>query len=190
MRYSKSHKEETRRKLLDSSRALVKRGGFGSTGVDSLMSAIGLTSGAFYIHFPSKQALLEAVVQEEIDSTVDMLSAPDSASLEDLGQALSMYLSTSHAQHPETGCVLPALGAEISRTPPEIRSIVESGLVTLHKGWSAVLGDSDAAWSVISQCVGALTIARTVGAEKTAAEILNANKRHIERFAAQFLQQK
>ncbi|WP_430295863.1 TetR/AcrR family transcriptional regulator [Pseudomonas aeruginosa] len=190
MRYSKSHKEETRRKLLDSSRALVKRGGFASTGVDSLTSAVGLTSGAFYIHFPSKQALLEAMVQEEMDNTVAMLSAPEDGNLEDLTRAVGIYLGTSHAQHPEAGCVLPALGAEISRTPTEVRSIVESGLAKLHCSWAAILGESDAAWSVISQCVGALVIARSVASEETRDEILAANKRHIERWVVWQLQQR
>jgi len=189
MRYSTGHKEETRRRLLESSRTLVKRGGFAATGVDALMAAIGLTSGAFYSHFPSKQALLEAVVQEEIDSTVSMLSAPAGANLADLGHALSRYLSTAHALHPEAGCVMPALGAELSRTPEAIRAIVETGLVKLHASWMAVLRDSDAAWSVISQCVGALTIARAVQSESARAQILDANRRHIERFAVLLLRQ-
>ncbi|MQR00713.1 TetR/AcrR family transcriptional regulator [Glaciimonas soli] len=187
MRYSKTHKEETRRKLLDSSRALVKQGGFDSTGVDSLMSAIGLTSGAFYTHFPSKQALLEAVIQEEIDNSVELLSVPEVGNIQDVNHAVALYLSNAHAQHPETGCVLPALGAEISRTPPKIRFIVESGLKQLHGNWEAIIGDSDAAWSVISQCVGALTIARTVKSEKARTEILEANRRHIGRLVSQLL---
>ncbi|WP_269758943.1 TetR/AcrR family transcriptional regulator [Variovorax sp. E3] len=54
MRYSNSHKEEIREKLLASGRAIAKRGGFTTTGVDALMPAIGLTGGEFYSHFPSK----------------------------------------------------------------------------------------------------------------------------------------
>lgn len=60
MRYSSTHKQETRQKLLDSSRAIAKKGGFDSTGVDALMSAIGLTGGAFYSHFRSKADLFES----------------------------------------------------------------------------------------------------------------------------------
>ncbi len=187
MRYSKTHKEETRRKLLDSSRALVKRGGFDTTGVDSLMSAIGLTSGAFYSHFPSKQALLEAVLQEEIDNSIRMLAAPADGSIDDINRALGLYLSNTHVLHPEAGCVLPSLGAEIGRTPPKVRAIVESGLKELHRNWTAIIGDSDAAWSVISQCVGALILARTVKSEKARTEILQANRRHIARFVTLLL---
>ena len=56
MRYSAEHKQQTREKLLHSSGALAKAGGFATTGVDGLMKAIGLTGGAFYSHFPSKNA--------------------------------------------------------------------------------------------------------------------------------------
>ena len=47
MRYSNEHKQQTRERLLSSSGALAKRGGFSSTGVAGLMKAIGLTGGAF-----------------------------------------------------------------------------------------------------------------------------------------------
>ena len=50
-------------KLLASSGALAKRGGFSATGVDGLMKAIGLTGGAFYGHFASKDALFAAIVE-------------------------------------------------------------------------------------------------------------------------------
>ena len=43
MRYSAEHKAQTRDKLLASSGALAKRGGFSATGVDGLMKAIGLS---------------------------------------------------------------------------------------------------------------------------------------------------
>ena len=65
MRYSAEHKTQTRDKLLASSGALAKRGGFSATGVDGLMKAIGLTGGAFYGHFASKDALFAAIVERE-----------------------------------------------------------------------------------------------------------------------------
>jgi len=40
MRYPSTHKEETRKKLIGSARAIAKRGGFGTTGVDELMASI------------------------------------------------------------------------------------------------------------------------------------------------------
>ena len=49
MRYSNEHKQQTRERLLASSGALAKRGGFASTGVAGLMKAIGLTLSLIHI---------------------------------------------------------------------------------------------------------------------------------------------
>lgn len=181
MRYSKTHKEETRRKLLDSSRALVKKGGFGSTGVDALMSAIGMTAGAFYSHFPSKQALLREVVREEMAHSIALLHPDSDASGQQARKTVRMYLDPAHARHPEAGCVLPAMGAELARVDPQVRATIESGLKHMHAAWREVLGDDDAAWSVMAQLVGALVLARTVKSEAARKRILEANRRHVER---------
>ncbi|RRS01126.1 TetR/AcrR family transcriptional regulator [Aquabacterium soli] len=180
MRYSKSHKEDTRRKLLDSSRALVKKGGFDSTGVEALMSAIGLTPGAFYSHFPSKQALLQEVIREEMQYSLSMLKPqPLDAGLT-MSQRTKAYLSIPHAQHPEAGCVLPALGSELARIPAEVKSIIEDGLKEMHAVWNEELEDQDAAWAVIAQCVGAVILARSVKSEATRREILRANRKRVD----------
>jgi len=100
MRYSKTHKAETRTKLIETARAITKKGGFSSTGVDALMSAIGMTGGAFYSHFPSKQALFQAVIEDEIRNSSEMLAGGQNASGEQLEQCLRNYLSSFHVLHP------------------------------------------------------------------------------------------
>ncbi|WP_395702297.1 TetR/AcrR family transcriptional regulator [Aquabacterium sp.] len=190
MRYARTHKDDTRRKLLGASRAIAKRGGFGSTGVDALMGAIGLTGGAFYSHFPSKQALFEALIAEEMDHSREMLAgdddadaAPDAATL---ARRLRGYLSSFHALNPEAGCVLPTLGPEIARSTPAVRRTVERALKQTHQRWAARLGDgdqddADGAWALLAQCVGALVLARAVESERARKDILAANRRDIER---------
>lgn len=74
---------------------VAKKDGFGTTGVDELMASIGLLAG-------------------------DEDSPPDH-----VVQRLRSYLSSYHATHPETGCVLPALGPEIARADPEVRATVD-----------------------------------------------------------------
>lgn len=180
MRYSKTHKEETRRKLLDSSRALVKKGGFDTTGVEALMSSIGLTPGAFYTHFPSKQALLEEVLREEMQYSVSLFSPAEAHDVDALRQRIRAYLSSAHAQHPEVGCALAAMGAELGRTPPTAKAIIENGLQQLHDVAQAELADSNAAWALISQCVGAVILSRAVASDAKRSEILRANRAHID----------
>jgi AcrR family transcriptional regulator len=181
MRYANTHKEDTRKKLLASTRAIAKRGGFASTGVDALMGSIGLTGGAFYSHFPSKQALFEAIVEAEMEHSAEMLAGDEDSPENHVAKCLRDYLSTVHAMNPEVGCVLPTLGAEIARAGPEARTTVERGLRRTHKSWSERGGDPDAAWALIAQCVGALVLARAVESDKTRKEILAASRRFIDK---------
>ncbi len=209
MRYAATHKQATRERLIDSSRAIAKRQGFGATGVDALMQAVGLSGGAFYGHFGSKAELFAALVQRELAHSGAMLgggapdAAPDAAqgrargssrgarraagpatagdavqARARLARSLRRYLSSAHAQQPEAGCALPALGAEIARAEPAVRAGVERSIRQLQHQWAAALdGDADTAWALLSQCVGALVLARAVASERTCQEILAANRR-------------
>lgn len=201
MRYAATHKQATRERLIDSSRAIAKRQGFGATGVDALMQAVGLSGGAFYGHFGSKAELFAALVQRELTHSAAMLggatpdaapdTAPDTASdaarkaaphaaqaRARLARSLKRYLSSAHALQPEAGCALPALGAEIARAEPALRAGVEQSMRQLQRQWAAALdGDADTAWALLSQCVGALVLARAVASERTRQEILAANRR-------------
>jgi len=180
MRYPSSHKEETRKKLLASARAIAKKGGFGTTGVDELMASIGMTGGAFYGHFPSKEALFGELVVEEIANSGEMLGGDENSPPDHVAQRLRSYLSSYHALHPETGCLLPALGPEIARANPEVKGTVEQGLKQLQKSWASRIGNPDAAWALIAQCVGALVLARCVESERTRKEILASSRRFID----------
>mgnify|MGYP003551208771 CR=1 FL=1 len=181
MRYAKAHKEETRQRLLESSRAIAKKGGFKATGVDALMASIGLTGGAFYSHFPSKQALFEALVQEEMDNSSAMLAGDQDSPDNHVAKCLREYLSSFHAMNPDVGCVLPTLGPEIAQAGPEVRRTVEAALKRTQKSWSQRTGDVDAGWALIAQCVGALVLARAVESDRTRKEILAASRRFLEK---------
>ena len=124
MRYSAEHKTQTRDKLLASSGALAKRGGFSATGVDGLMKAIGLTGGAFYGHFASKDALFAAIVERELSHSVALLGSAGCAA-DKLQRCLDIYLNMQHVEQPDNGCALPTLGAEIARADLAVRETAE-----------------------------------------------------------------
>src|SRR6266498_508078 len=57
MRYGKDQKQATRRRILDAAGRRFKQDGIDGAGVAALMSDAGLTNGAFYAHFASKEDL-------------------------------------------------------------------------------------------------------------------------------------
>jgi TetR/AcrR family transcriptional repressor of nem operon len=181
MRYSSTHKQETRDKLVNSSRAIAKKEGFDSTGVDAFMTSIGLTGGAFYSHFGSKDELFAALIEREVELSTEMLAGDEGSPPDHVAKRLRSYLSTYHALHPEEGCVLPTLGPEIARSSPQVKARVERSLKRLHDSWAERLDDNDAGWALIAQCVGALVLARVVESERTRQEILASSRRFLER---------
>lgn len=182
MRYSAEHKAETRKRLLDTSGAIAKKNGFSATGVDSLMEAAGLTSGAFYSHFSSKSELFTHLVENELESSVKMF-ADQSATLPNdqwIARQLKRYLNWKHRQSPETGCALPALAAEIARSDQATKEKYEAAVLQSHRIWAERLGNDEAAWAVISQLVGALLLSRAMASDATGKKVLDASRNFLQ----------
>ena len=163
MRYSPEHKQGTRARLLDVTGALIKKQGFAATGVDGLMAAAGLTSGAFYSHFRSKSELFEAVVDSELKNSIGLFS---NTTLEQGLAAVESYLSPAHVTHPESGCVVPALAPEIARASDSTKLCFERGVLGLMDQIRKRVDNDAQAWSILSQLVGAVMVARGLPSEK------------------------
>lgn len=181
MRYTPRHKEDTRARLLDAAGALIKQRGFAATGVDGLMAAAGLTSGAFYSHFRSKGELLEAVVERELDRSIALFSG---TSPEQMMSTVEAYLSADHVRHPGTGCVVPALAPEIARAGDPAQRAFEQGVVAVKERIGALVDDEGAAWSIIAQLVGAVMMARGLPTEARRQALLQGVAQQIGRMLA------
>src|SRR5207237_4818839 len=66
-----------REKLLDAAVNLVRHSGFAGTSVDQLCAAAGVTKGAFFHHFASKEALGVAAAGHWLESTAPLFAAAD-----------------------------------------------------------------------------------------------------------------
>jgi len=66
----------------------------------------------------------------------------------------------AHVEQPESGCALPTLGAEIARSDDQVREQAELWICRLQASWAQTLQSDSLAWSILSQCVGALVVAR------------------------------
>ena len=169
MRYSPEQKLATRQRLIESGAALAKKEGFSNTGMDALMASAGLTTGAFYSQFRSKHELLHAIVEHELKRTLALFT---DTSDDGLYKALAAYLSPYHAEHPEKGCPIPALGPEIGRADIGTRETFEALLVKLQASFRDTLGSDDAAWALICQAVGGVLVARAMATPERRSEVL------------------
>jgi AcrR family transcriptional regulator len=121
MRYEKGHRELSRARILDVASKRFRKEGVGAVGVATVMSDAGLTNGAFYNHFESKDAL----VREVLAATMDKRREHTLESILDAGMeaAIRSYLSEAHRDYPEAGCPSAALLPEIGRHPIETRAL-------------------------------------------------------------------
>src|SRR6476469_183433 len=65
-RYGTEHKEATRRRIVETAGRRFKRDGIDGSGIATLMADAGLTNGAFYAHFESKDDLVATVVGDQL----------------------------------------------------------------------------------------------------------------------------
>ncbi|HMN72633.1 MAG TPA: helix-turn-helix domain-containing protein [Rhodoblastus sp.] len=63
-RISAARKDERRRQILDAALALFARDGFHQVGMSEIVAACGLSRGAVYLYFASKDALIEALADD------------------------------------------------------------------------------------------------------------------------------
>lgn len=177
MRYPPTHKAETIQKIVKSAGALAKKQGFGTTGLDALTQAAGLTTGAFYKHFGSKDELLTAVVEHELQRT-HRLFFKDGQPTTALDVA-RVYLTSQHVDQPEKGCMLPALTPEIARASESTRTVFDEQLRALHAQLSQGT-PPDEAWAAMAMSVGAVMLARATNNPATQAELTEACLRILE----------
>src|SRR5215207_79058 len=107
-RYGKDHKQATKRRIVEAAGRRLKRDGIDGSGVAALMADAGLTNGAFYAHFESKEDLIASAVAEQLREQRERFNAlpTDRAGVE---QFVRGYLSVQHRDNPEGGCPSAAL---------------------------------------------------------------------------------
>ena len=177
-RYDPARKESTRRRILETAGRLFKQNGIDGTGIAALMADAGLTNGAFYTHFRSKEELVAAVIAEElrVQATTFTSLAPGIAGIEGL---LRTYLSVQHRDHREAGCPSAALLDEIGRCGDSTRDAYAKGASVLIEQIASRLAPEDPATargralSVLALMAGSLQLSRAVADPRLSDEILD-----------------
>lgn len=116
-------KEASHERIVEAAARAIRRSGYDGTGVADIMKEAGLTHGAFYAHFASREAMLaEAADRAGAESNAIAAKVLAAAPPEQALQALvQVYLSKEHLASIETGCPISALGSEMPRQTPEVR---------------------------------------------------------------------
>ena len=128
MRYGKDQKQATRQRIVEAAGRRFKQDGIDGAGVAAVMSDAGLTNGAFYAHFASKEDLVANVLADQLRAQRHSLDAQpsDRAGLEAFVRS---YLSPEHRDQCADGCPSAALLDEIARRPAATRQVFTDELM-------------------------------------------------------------
>lgn len=137
---------EARARLIEAARSLVRHKGFAATSVDDLCAAAGVTKGAFFHHFPSKEALGVALVEDWTETTGAMFAAHPYNQKDDPLDRVFAYLDLRREilgqPLPDFTCVAGTTVQEVYETSPAIRDAAER---SIKSGFAHVLPHLQAA---------------------------------------------
>jgi AcrR family transcriptional regulator len=177
-RYGKEHKQATRRRILEAAGRRLKRDGIDGTGVAALMADAGLTNGAFYAHFDSKEDLVASAVADQLREQREAFSTQ---SFEEIVRG---YLSVEHRDDIEGGCPSAALLDEIGRAPQAVKGAYTDGQMALIDDVAARLPAEDPhsarvqALGVFALMVGTLQVSRALADQRLADAVLEQGVRN------------
>jgi TetR/AcrR family transcriptional repressor of nem operon len=180
--YTPEHRQRSRNRILTSASRLVRSRGAAGAGVDAIMADAGLTAGAFYAHFRKKDALLAEIVGGGFGNLREMLfSGLESVrGIPFLTAIARRYLSRSHRDDVENGCIVPAVLGEIPRLGPEVGAAFEVDFRDLlerlapHVPATAAQSSRERAMATMALFAGGVMLARAVEDRALSNQILAA----------------
>jgi TetR/AcrR family transcriptional repressor of nem operon len=181
MKVSKEQVAEHRTRIMAAAAHLFRQRGFDDVTVAEVMKDAGLTHGAFYGHFPSKEVLIAEAIGQALppapDKTKPRRPAADYA---------DGYLSVRHRDNRATSCLFSSLGTEAARGSSDLRHrMTESVRTRINHLSVEAEGDTPdekrrAAISAWSAMVGAIVLARIVDDETLSTEILTETRASLQ----------
>lgn len=192
MPLSKEHKAQSREKILDAAAHLFRKEGYNGVAVEAIMAEAGMTRGGFYAHFPSKSALFAEVLGSKHDLIRRLRERNGQTNAELRQQAadiFSQYLSPDNFPLVAPNCTLSTLNMDAVRSTEEAQNAYAEAILQLFGEIEAgrdihtpsaqqYLSSSN----VAALAIGALSLARNSGDEKTRRTILNFARKQIEQW--------
>lgn len=191
MRVSRIQAEENRQTVINVASRLFREHGFDGIGLKELMKGAGLTQGAFYKQFASKDDLAAQAASRALETALNRwkVAAADNAQ-DPLEEVLAFYLSMEHRAKRKDGCPVVALGSDAARQGGDLKAAFEAGIKEQLEMLGDWIGDthrdefSGRAMIILSTMVGAMVLARAVNDTALAQGILDTAADHVRTVAA------
>lgn len=134
----------TRDKILLESKALIFKHGFSGTSIDQILEKTGITKGAFFYHFKTKNALAMALIEEfatadkdKLNNALENTESLKGNSLNRLLQFIQEFIDAETDQNELPGCLYASFLYEPQQLAPEVLDYISETI--LH--WRTVIGN-------------------------------------------------
>jgi TetR/AcrR family transcriptional regulator, transcriptional repressor for nem operon len=187
---------DVRTRLLMAATKLVRMKGYAATTVDDLCREAGVTKGAFFHHFASKEALGVAAAENWASMTGALFAAaPYHRPARPLDRVLAYIDFRSEllaGDVPDFTCLVGTMVQEVYRSNPAIRAACEASIcghaATLEADIEAAMADHGGAFPFTAKSLalhtqavlqGAFVLAKATGGNAVAAESVAHLKRYV-----------
>ena len=167
MKVTREKSAEHRATLIETASRLFRERGIDGVGVAEISKAAGLTHGALYGQFPSKQALAAEALTHGLARSQAAMTAPKPHGAPTVADQLDLYLSLDHRDNLAEGCAMAASASEIARQDEAVSARFAEGFEQMVEAAQAslkatMLGADDRAraLTICAAMIGAVATAR------------------------------
>lgn len=157
-----------RMSLLQATGQKMRAEGVQAATVAAIAGQVGLTHGAIYRHFESKDALAASAITADFDKIIAVLDGVREKG-GTLGDYFRAYLAPDHRDYFVWGCPVAPLAAEVGRTAAPVQAAFVAGLqrnlqaIAVLSGIADPSDARDYAMSALAALSGAMAMARATG---------------------------
>jgi TetR/AcrR family transcriptional repressor of nem operon len=169
LKVTKEKATENRAALVHAAGRLFRERGIDGVGVAEISKKAGLTHGALYAQFPSKEALAAEAFASALKPGLSKMTADRGGRPATLTDFLDDYLSLDHRDNLAAGCPMSASASEIARQDKMVGERFSEGfgqfaaLIERGLGASAVKADKrQRALAIMAAMIGGVAASRAV----------------------------
>ena len=166
---SKEHKQKSRKNILKNAIRLFSRKGFDKVSIDDVMRHAGMTRGAFYAHFDSKEDLYAHAIRSGPEQSAIVKEYFKGARGQPfIEKMIDDYLSQDHLCGKVSPCPLAFLVTDVANNSVKIRTVyteVYASLVSLMNKESSTIDskkNDDFMMAVTAMLVGGVAVSRAL----------------------------
>jgi TetR/AcrR family transcriptional repressor of nem operon len=174
MRYPVKETAAKHERIVTEASRLFRERGFDNVTVGEVMKAAGLTHGAFYAHFNSKEELQAAAIA--YGQKVSLERVQRSNRKKNTESYADRYLSPWHRDNPGDGCTMASLAQEVARSTPELKAAFERGFEEILSARGE--GREEAIFRTAAM-IGGVILARAVQDPRLSDEILKSVRQKL-----------